>query len=514
MSCGTPYRGALGFLVAALLLSPATGAAKPGELEFVGRYDSGIVDSAATESAAYYPGSQRLFVVNRSEESLDVIDISEPGEPALLGSLPLDRAPTSVAVSGDMIAVSVPAEPITEPGAVIVFDPLGAKTATFEAGAGPKMVAFSTDGRFLVCANEGVPSDDYQTDPPGTVTVIDLEAGIDQARVSTIGFEDFNEQSIDGIHAGRPESSNAQNFEPEFVAIASDQITAYVSLQESNAIAVLDLETPSVTDVIGLGFKDHSVIGLDANDTDEAVNIRTWPVLGLYQPDAIAAYEVEGQSYLITVNEGEVRNYDGWSEEVRVQDLSLDPEAFDDPSALQAPTQLGRLVTTSAMGDDDGDGDHERIFSFGGRSFSIRSASGELLFDSGDMFEREMAQRFPDFFNASEQRSDRDARSDDRGPEPEGVAVARIGDRTFAYIGLEQIGGVMIYDVSDPKAPSMVGYHTTRDFEGSLTIGGAGDISPESLIAVDASESPNEQPLLIAAHEVSGTIAIFRILTE
>jgi hypothetical protein len=234
----------------------------------------------------------------------------------------------------------------------------------------------------------------------------------------------------------------------------------------------------------------------------------------MYQPDEIAAYEVGGKTYLVTANEGDARDYDGFSEEERVGDLSLDPTAFPDAANLQEDELLGRLRVTNTLGDTDGDGDFDELYAFGGRSFSIWDEEGNLIFDSGDQFETITAQLFPEFFNSNNDDNDSlDDRSDDKGPEPEGITIGHIGNRTIAFIGLERIGGVMMYDITNPQKPVFVGYSNNRNFNVDATNPLAGDLGPEGVLFISKKDSPNGKPLLVVSNEISGTTTVFGIQT-
>jgi 2',3'-cyclic-nucleotide 2'-phosphodiesterase/3'-nucleotidase/5'-nucleotidase len=331
-----------------------------------------------------------------------------------------------------------------------------------------------------------------------------------------------------------PNASVAQDLEPEY--ITTDGETAWVTLQENNAIAVIDIKSARVRKVFGLGFKDHSRAKnkLDASDDDGAIDIRRWPVFGMYQPDAIANFRHDGKSYLITVNEGDAREYDAFAEEERVADLALDPAKFPNAAELQADENLGRLTVTTAQGDTDGDGDFDRLFVPGGRSFSIWNATtGALVFDSGAELEQLLANLLPAEFNANHEENDSlDNRSDNKGPEPEGVTLGQVEGRLYAFVALERIGGILVLDLSDPKSPEFVDYVNNRRFRDEAgtpvpTCAGfdppeseeiedcvrpnpeAGDLGPEGLKFVPAGEAPKGKPLLIVGNEVSGTTTVY-----
>jgi hypothetical protein len=155
------------------------------------------------------------------------------------------------------------------------------------------------------------------------------------------------------------------------------------------------------------------------------------------------------------------------------------------------------------------DGDLSRPYLFGTRSFSLWNAkTGALVWDSGSDFESHSAAAFPAFFNSTHDANDFDARSDNKGPEPEGLSVGKVYGRTYAFVALERIGGVMIYDVTDPAAPSFVQYLTSRDFSGS-TVGP--DSGPEVVRFIPSSDSPIRSPLLVVSHEITGTVTMWRL---
>ncbi|MFL2578808.1 MAG: choice-of-anchor I family protein [Parvicellaceae bacterium] len=307
-------------------------------------------------------------------------------------------------------------------------------------------------------------------------------------------------------------SSVAEDLEPEYVTTDENSATAYVVCQENNAIAIIDLTTLTLDTIVGLGFKDFNLPGngFDASNQDNGINIQNWPVKGAYQPDAIDYYSVNNTSYLVTANEGDARDYDGYSAEVRMDDLTFDPTAFPNAATLQTNNNLGRLktFTSDVIGDTDGDGDVDELYAYGARSFSIWDENGNLVWDSGDDFEQYIAANHPTFFNCNDGlASEMDDRSDDKGPEPEAVTVGQIGNSYYAFIGLERQGGVMVYDVTDPTNPSFVNFIQTYD----TTSGTMTDIAPEGLVFVPADESHNGENLLIVSSEVSGTVAIYEL---
>lgn len=501
------------------------------DLSRIGRYSSGIFDQSAAEIVAHDPVTQRLFVVNSAAVAIDVLNFADPTNPVLLDTIDASAeggGANSVAVYGGVAAVAIEADVKTDPGKVVFYDTSTlAKISEVGVGALPDMLTFTPDGNAVLVANEGEPSTGYTVDPEGSVSVIDVSAGFATPTVATADFTAFN-ASIDALRAAGvriygPGASVAQDLEPEYIAVAPDGLSARVALQEANALAVLDLSdlsAPEITEIIPLGVKDHMVLGneLDPSDRDPQgdpqIRIRNWPVYGMYQPDAIAAYQFNGRTYYVTANEGDDRNdFIPGEETARVASLVLDPVAFPDAAELQAASALGRLTVSSFDGDIDGDGQYERLYALGGRSFSIWAEDGTQTYDSGSDFERITAQRYPANFNASNDANDREDRSDNKGPEPEGVALGQLAGRTFAFIGLERIGGIMVYDVTNPQSASFVQYVNSRDFtkdpESELPL--VGDLGPEGLLFIAAADSPNGEPLLVVGNEVSGTTAIYQV---
>lgn len=490
-------------------------------LERIGRYDTGITLESAAEILGYDAPTQRLFVTNASANAIDVLSIADQTQPTLVRSIdlkPFGGGVNSVAVKDGLVAVAVEAPIKQDPGSVVFFDTNGRLLHQITVGCLPDSLAFTPDGRYLLTANEGEPNDEYTIDPPGSVSVISIPRNRDElpfARARTAGFERFDLLGVpDGVRIFGPGATPSQDLEPEYIAYSADSSTAYVVCQENNAFAIIDIATAQITTLAPLGTKDHSIASnaLDASDEDGEIKIRPRPIHGFYQPDTIASYTVDGRTFIVTANEGDTRDYPGYSEEVRVKDLVMNPDADIDWATLQRPEHLGRLKVTRAHGDTDGDGDHDQLFSFGARSIAIWDDAGRLVWDSGAELERSVAQAARD---AGEPNAPLiDARSDDRGPEPEALAIARLGDRVYAFCGLERTSGIAIFDITDPFAPTTVGYEPGNGFPSGRPGDPGIDIAPESLVFIPADQSPSGQPLLIGAYEVSGSTVIYRIHTE
>ncbi|WDZ51040.1 choice-of-anchor I family protein [Acinetobacter vivianii] len=549
------------------------------KLSLLGRYETNIFAQSAAEIPAYDAETKRLFVVNAQKGLVDVLDASKPEKPIHIAELSArnylaNSEVNSVAVKNGIVALAVQAEQKTDTGIVVFFN---AKDLSFiskvSVGALPDMLTFSPDGKTVLVANEGEPNDDYSVDPEGSVSIIDI-SNIKQPKASVADFKAWNTQKADllakGVRIFGPNASVAQDLEPEYITISTDSKTAWVTLQENNAIARIDIAQQKVTDIYPLGYKDHGVVGneLDVSDKDKKIDIKTWAgLVGMYQPDSIANYQANGQTYLVTANEGDSREWlkdskayyagdtrQGFVENIRMKHLfnskgfntggdypahlqklavgvkgaKLNPVTFAYCGATETgaggcrdDAQLGRLNIAWNMGyqtnadgspklDANGLLTYDKLYAYGARSFSIWNTQGQLVWDSGSEFEKKTAELFPDYFNSDHEAVAFDDRSDNKGPEPEGITVGTIGQKTFAFIGLERMSGIMVYDISTPNKPKFIEYFTTRNFTETETAK-QGDLGPEGLIFIAAKDSPNGKPLLVVGNEVSGSTAVYQV---
>ncbi|MEB3355308.1 MAG: choice-of-anchor I family protein [Synechococcales bacterium] len=488
-------------------------------LQQIGTFQTGVFDEGAAEISAYDPISQRLFVINANEVTVDILDLSDPANPVKVGQIQASgfgAGANSVAIKNGVVAVAIESDPATEPGKVVFFNTDGDPLSEVAVGSLPDMVTFTPDGTKVLVANEGEP--DGSIDPKGSISIIDISNGVANATAVFAGFESFDgtEDVLrqQGVRIF-PNKMVSEDVEPEYIAVSDDSATAYVTLQEANAVAVVDIASATVTKILPLGVKDHSLPGngLDASDEDGIINIQNWPVFGLYMPDAIATFSANGQTYFVTANEGDDRG-----ENERIEDLTLDPDAFPNAAELQLEENLGRLDASTIDGDTDGDGDYDQLFTYGSRSFTIYDSEGNLVFDSGDDFEQITASLFPDDFNANNDENDTfDSRSDNKGPEPEGVVVGEVDGRTYAFVGLERVGGIMVYDVTDPANSTFVQYLNNRNFDVDAQLAddstnpAVGDLGPEGLTFISGDDSPSGVPLLVVTNEISGSTTVYEV---
>lgn len=472
----------------------------------------GVAVEGGAEISAYDAESGRAVIVAGTSTTATIVDLADPDAPVTVGTLDLSSygsALSSVDIARGVAAISVIADPKTEPGTLVLADLDGTVLNTLEVGANPDMVTFTPRGRTLLVANEGEPDcvdDTEYVDPEGSVRVIDVSGRVgswDQGDVVTADFGAFDRESLraEGVRVFGPGSSAAQDLEPEYIAVDRTSRTAWVTLQEANAVAVLDIRSATITDVVPLGYADHSVEGhgIDANDEDGVPDIRTWPLRGMYLPDTISAFTSRGRNFTVLANEGDARDFpECIAEEDRAADL--------DPSIVEGTYDRINVTNQFPYTGDPADG----LYSFGSRSFSVRDAEGALVWDSGDQFEQLSARLVPRFFNIDNEGPPvADNRSDNKGPEPEGLTTVTADGRTLALVGLERQGGIMVYDVTTPTAPEWVEYeYSTFDANNA-----EGDRAPEGFEVVSAGDSPTGRPLVLVTHEVSNTLRVYEVST-
>ena len=492
-------------------------------------------DESAAEIVAYDAASKRLFVVNAHQGRVDVVDISNPSKPSTIGAIDTkvdwDKSGgvNSVAVHNGLVAVAVEHDDKQAPGVVITYQAADLKKVQhYAVGALPDMLTFTPDGKHIIVACEGEPNDDYTNDPEGQVGIITLAdnsvklAGFaafqaDDLRAKGVIINGGQDNDGDGFtnEEGDVPSTAAQDLEPEYVSVSADSKTAWIVCQENNAIAVLDLSSGSITDVKALGYKDGMSQKMDVSNKDGAINFGTYPVRMLHHPDAITSFVSGGKEYLITANEGDGREYEGkpgFIDETRIGKVTLDATAFPNAAELQDKKVLGRLKMNRSLGDTDQDGAYEQLYVYGGRSITIWDTSDfSVTWDSGSQMEEYIAQSHANIFNASNDDNEADDRSDDKGPEPEAVTVAEIAGVQYAFVGLERVGGVMVYDISKPASPVFVTYTNSRNASAKAEEDKAGDYGPESILVIPADENGSDTPIMVVGNEVSGTIAIYSI---
>lgn len=477
-----------------------------------GHRDTTLSMAQGAEILAFDAANARLWVVGTDAEAaspvgrsgIDILDLSGNLVSSIYLQSPVLGGVNSVSISNGMAAVAITAADKVSPGLVRFFDTSTlASLADVQVGANPDSLTFTPDGSRVLVANEGEPSSYLigpSGDPEGSISIIDTSTFV----ASTAGFGGFDAATLKaaGVRIFGPNATVAQDLEPEYIAVSADGTTAMATLQENNAVAIIDIASSTVTAVKALGLKDHSLPGngIDASDRDGAGNaalpgnIQNWNVFGMYQPDAVAGFAQNGNQFYVTANEGDARaDWDGFNEEIRIGQATIDPALDAAMTAAHGADwrtnndKLNRL-NVSLTGDTDGDGDLDQLLAYGGRSFSILDASGNLVFDSGDQLEQIIFQQFPQLWV--------DGRSDNKGPEPETPVIGQVGGSTLMFLGLERSNAVMVWDLTDLSNVSFVDMLFTT-----------GDIAPEGLTFFSA----DGLGWLAVANEVSGTTSLYSV---
>ncbi|XP_022337795.2 mesenchyme-specific cell surface glycoprotein-like isoform X1 [Crassostrea virginica] len=511
--------------------------------------------SGSAEQLTYDPRDRIVYVVGASK--LSAIDVSNVESPRIVYNKMMGNFdPTDVEFCGDHVMVTLDNNQDRIGGRLVVFKKYNPRTGTMETvlnitvGPLPDMLKPTSDCRTILIAleAEAFARDGDLVDPEGGIGLLKFPTGnisADNYSYKSLHFHNFNDRwnelsntGVRFIYKGQ-NNTFSQDLEPEYITFSKDEKTAYVCLQENNAIAVVNLETENVTAIHGLGFKNWSNFKLDASDRDNGIHIRALPVYGMYQPDAIYMIKVNDVEYLITANEGDSKDYsgfplntEGFSEEIRAADADIAENSevrewmlqndVSNISQLLDKSVLGRLQITKETGRLS-NGTFEKLYSFGGRGFSIwRVDTMSLVYDSGNDIEDTHAQLRPDLFNAQPEtdtviKNTVDSRSDNKGPESESLTVGHVGNKALIFIGHERPGSISIYSVdgniASPRFESV--YWDIQDSDLTWTHAfnqnSIGSIDPEDLKYIAPNDSPNGRPLLLVAGSVSGTVSILEV---
>ncbi len=497
-------------------------------------FSNGTAGTNSAEIVAYDSTNYRLYIANSIGAKLDIVNFSNPSAPVLINSISV--APygniNSVTAHNGIVAMAIENSAPQQNGSVVFLNSSGTFLSQVTVGAMPDMITFNKDYTKVLTANEGEPSALYSAtaanntslaiDPVGSVSIIDITPGvasITNANVTTLSLSQFNGQEValraQGIRLFNTSATVGQDLEPEYISISTDNTKAFVGIQEANAMLVIDLTNSTIDTLYALGYSNYaSGNGMDASDqTTGQLLITSLPVKGAYMPDAITTMNINGQDFLFTANEGDGREMGAVIDANRISTLALDSTIWTDQPIVKNSKFMGRLNGLKYSGDTDNDGDLDEIHVLGGRSFSIRNATtGALVFDSKDLIERITSTHpmYAALFNASNVIGTPATknRSDDKGPEPEGVTTAFINGSYYLFVGLERIGGAMVFNVNNPTNPLYVGYYNNR----STSLSGP-DLGAEGIIFIDAANSPNGQSILVLANEISSTLSIYQVNT-
>ena len=511
--------------------------------------------------------NQKIAAVVSGDSKLSIVSYQKGfDQPNLINTLELPGNAQSVAINNDgLIAVAVSINDNND-GRIYFYRLAGNNQPEAKGfvvvGNLPDSIKFSQNGRLLLSANEGEPSKFYGTndgiDPEGSISVVKVNASKPkQSKIINLDFSGFttDELRASNIRISGENPTPRLDIEPEFVAISPSGRTAFVTLQENNGIARVDLKNYEIDAIFSQGSKDWSSIPVDTTDEDGIYAPRPSNFVGLRMADGIDSFRYKGKTYLITANEGDSRvRPDDTNFEAELEDgatysygdnlapgviAEINDELTGSKIYVYGAAGIGnrgdfnadqgeeRFITLQygAASDDDYYSDEVRagklrtgdfdlinegrlktikdsndsitgLKAFGGRSFSIFKANGQLIYDSGSLLDE--ITNAAGFYD--------DSRSDDKSVEPESVITATIGNRIFAFIGLErpfnqsdenELGTfIPVFEISKPSKPLFVGSFSSPN-----------SLAPEGLAWVEGGRNGG---YLLVANEGSGTLDAFR----
>lgn len=511
----------------------------------LGVFDS-LSGAGGAEIASYHKATEQVYITNGAKNRVDIVSISNPTTPVLVSSIdvtPYGDNITSVAAGKYVIAVAVhrsptfavDGTPTLNTGKLLIARPSGSILRSIDLGGSqPDSVTFTPDGLTALVAIEGEPicaknnpatvtdeSKDYAfaKDPRGLVVIVDLK-NPRTAKPKAASFAKFKAEDLkaQGLVLSQTSKNPELDLEPEYVS-PIDNTTAYVSLQEANGIALVDLKSAKVKQVFSAGTTDLSQTAFDLSDRDSGAGAATYSnVLALAMPDALAAYKVGKDNFVVTANEGDDRA--DWTcftavDDKRAKDMKVDATAFPAWNALMADSKLGRVKVNPNIGDANGDGNYEKLYLLSNRSFSIFK-NGVRLYDSGNLLERLQVDALGvasinGEWNTTTGVYSGQSRSDDKGPEPEGVTVGMVGASRIAVIGMERMSALLFVDITNPAVPKVLKWEQMLPV-GTVVPGALNQTwSPEGLLFIDGKDSPTGKALVLTSYEVSGSLSIHQI---
>jgi len=494
--------------------------AQPLNLRSLLLYESGTFNKSAVDRHGYDASTGKIYATDSDAVALRIFDF-KLNKYVLEKNISLSSLVNSVndvAANNGLVAVVGDGSLSQLPGKVLLLDSLGQLLKVLTVGPHPVRVRFSDNGSRLFVSNQGLPEASYQSDPLGSISVINIGANPSQISQNDHQLIDF--QSLDTIAApaglrnfgNNGRQTFAQDLEPIGMAVDDSSFKLWASLSANNALARIDYGSLTLDTVLPLDYKDWSdSVGLDASDVSQAINIRPYPALkGMYQPTGLEVFEDNGQVYLLCANEGIMRQNAAFDEVVQVRDLFLEPSQFPNLAQLVSDSLMGRLRVTRTLGDPDSNTIYSELYAFGGRSLSVRDANGSILWDSGDEIARVLAAQQSQNFNSNQtSNNSRKSRSPFMGAQPNDLSVARLSGIPYAAVTLRQMGGFMLFDLSNPRQPVFSSYELQRDFSHSANDPRAGNLGPREITLVEGANSPNGLPLVIVSYASSGTLAVF-----
>lgn len=500
------------------------------ELQQSAVYDSGEVDkdSGVIEGIAYNKQTGWAYSINGKSDVLTAIAIKDlenkdnidllDGNYIDIKSLVEENTEkfqygymTSVAVSndGETLAVSIEDEYYDKNGRVGIFDCNEDGTIQLkkvvEVGVQPTNIVYTIDDKQILIANEGETREGYGSglvDPKGSISIITLS----DYKVNTVDFTSFDEKRDELVQSGviiKKNTAPSVDFEPQYIAVSDTK--AYITLQEANAIAVLDLKAQEIIDIYSAGYEDYSEVPIDIDKNDKGYNSKTYESLkGIRMPNGISVKTINGVDYIVTANEGESRIFGNYTNEDE-RDFGKNETS---PTGKITSENSGLIDKVVFFDVRDYDGlNSENDYLFGGRSMTIFKVDDESLkevYTSNDDFEAIVAK----YLGNSSESNIIDNISGKKGSEAKSITTGTVNNNDYAFVGLEKVGGVIVYDITEPEKSHFVNYINSRNFSNDIE----DDILPKGLVFI---ESDGKIPArLVSAYEESDRVGVYDINYE
>jgi hypothetical protein len=480
-------------------------------------------NTQAIYAHAYEPLSKRVFVLNRGANQMNILDLSDLNKVRFVRQISLTQVgarPNDVAVIGNIVAVISENNLKQANGRVAFFDTTGTFLNQLTVGPEPTALKFANGGTHLIITNQGSPSQDYFTDPPGSISVVAI-FGTNPLQLNSTNVFSINFERLDTVaYDNRLRIFNNANqlpsidIEPLQIGPVENTNLAAITLGTNNGLALIDYFNGTLDTVYGLGLKDN---GLPNQGFDGSVvgNITIQPyskIYSLYNPVGMASLLHNGASYFLTANQGLPRRYMAYDEVDSLKNIPLNPGAFPNRNTLVRDSVLGWLEVSKELGKAQNGFIHDSAVAFGGRSFSVWNDSAQLIWDSGDDFEQTIAALNAANFNASAvSNTSRKSQSVKQGPQPNSIAIGTVNGNRYAFITLKQMGGFFIYNLNDPTNPVFEQYISDRNFLVPANDTAAGDLGPEKITFVPAGDSPTGIALLLLSNSVSGSFSVYQV---
>ncbi|SES81018.1 esterase-like activity of phytase family protein [Thorsellia anophelis] len=387
---------ALSILLGTLTL-PAVAAEVTNPFKLVSHYP---VDGVA-EIVTATPDGQYLFYTNAAKGTLHLVDVKNPASPISLPTLQLTDSesqkvePTSVAISPDgqyafVVIRTGDDKAKASNGKLKIFDISDINNIKLKdsvvVGSGPDSIDLIGEADTLRAV---IAIEDEETDEEGDATIPGVRPGsIDVVYLGGLysGKALYVEtiELVDALKA-TPQVNYPEDPQPEFVSVNHNTAQVAVTLQENNAIALLDLSNP-----------------------EKATLSKVFSTLTVKR-DNNADLKKDGEIHL--------------------------KESFEGRREADAVTWISDTIFAIANEGDTKKGD-DGIYP-GARGFTLFDNNGNIIYETFDKTEA----------NAVIYGHYPDSRSAAKGVEIEGILSAEFDGQNYLFVGSERGSFVEVYQV-------------------------------------------------------------------